>query len=102
MQRALDDMLRATDHRNAHCPLFLPMSFLAKDAEHVEGFAKEVAVVTHTRLRATGKQGKDAIAVDPTSALEEPLVVRPTSETIIYAMYAKWIQSYRDLPLLLH
>ncbi len=102
MQRALDDMLRATGHRNAYFPLFIPMSFLAKEAEHVEGFAKEVAVVTHTRLRATGKQGKDAIAVDPTSALEEPLVVRPTSETIIYAMYAKWIQSYRDLPLLLN
>src|SRR5713101_3182759 len=78
------------------------MSFLAKEAEHVEGFAKEVAVVTHTRLRATGKQGKDAIEVDPTSALEEPLVVRPTSETIIYAMFAKWIQSWRDLPLLLN
>src|SRR5438874_7795543 len=102
MQRALDDMLRATGHRNAYFPLFIPMSFLAKEAEHVEGFAKEVAVVTHTRLRATGKQGKDAIAVDPSSALEEPLVVRPTSETIIYAMYAKWIQSYRDLPLLLN
>src|SRR6059036_777083 len=102
MQRALDDMLRATGHRNAYFPLFIPMSFLAKEAEHVEGFSKEVAVVTHTRLRATGKQGKDAIAVDPTSALEEPLVVRPTSETIIYAMYAKWIQSYRDLPLLLN
>src|SRR5213596_116832 len=102
MQRALDDMFRASGHRNAYFPLFIPMSFLAKEAEHVEGFAKEVAIVTHTRLRATGKQGKDAIAVDPTSALEEPLVVRPTSETIIYAMYAKWIQSYRDLPLLLN
>src|SRR2546425_5391312 len=102
MQRALDDMLRATGHRNAYFPLFIPMSFLAREAEHVEGFAKEVAVVTHTRLRATGKEGKDAIAVDPTSALEEPLVVRPTSETIIYAMFAKWIQSYRDLPLKLN
>jgi prolyl-tRNA synthetase len=102
MQRALDDMLRATGHRNAYFPLFIPMSFLAKEAEHVEGFAKEVALVTHTRLRATGKQGKDAIEIDPSSALEEPLVVRPTSETIIYAMYAKWIQSYRDLPLLLN
>src|SRR5213075_2234778 len=77
-------------------------SFLAKEAEHVEGFAKQVALVTHTRLRATGKQGKDAIEVDPTSALEKPLVVRPTSETVIYAMFAKWIQSYRDLPLLLN
>jgi prolyl-tRNA synthetase len=102
MQRALDDMFKATGHRNAYFPLFIPVSFLAKEAEHVEGFAKEVAVVTHTRLRATGKEGKDAIAVDPTSALEEPLVVRPTSETIIYAMFAKWIQSYRDLPLLLN
>jgi len=102
MQRALDDMFRASGHRNAYFPLFIPMSFLAREAEHVEGFAKEVAVVTHTRLRATGKEGKDAIAVDPTSALEEPLVVRPTSETIIYAMFAKWIQSYRDLPLKLN
>jgi prolyl-tRNA synthetase len=102
MQRALDDMFRATGHRNAYFPLFIPMSFLAKEAEHVEGFAKEVALVTHTRLRATGKEGKEAIAVDPSSELEEPLVVRPTSETIIYAMFAKWIQSYRDLPLLLN
>ncbi len=102
MQRALDDMFRATGHRNAYFPLFIPMSFLAKEAEHVEGFAKEVALVTHTRLRATGKEGAGAIAVDPSSALEEPLVVRPTSETIIYAMFAKWIQSYRDLPLLLN
>src|SRR5437899_623341 len=102
MQRALDDMFRASGHRNAYFPLFIPMSFLAKEAEHVEGFAKEVALVTHTRLRATGKEGAGAIAVDPTSELEEPLVVRPTSETIIYAMFAKWIQSYRDLPLLLN
>jgi prolyl-tRNA synthetase len=102
MQRALDDMFKATGHRNAYFPLFIPMSFLAKEAEHVEGFAKEVALVTHTRLKATGKAGALAIAVDPTSALEEPLVVRPTSETIIYAMFAKWIQSYRDLPLLLN
>jgi prolyl-tRNA synthetase len=102
MQGALDDMFKATGHRNAYFPLFIPMSFLAKEAEHVEGFAKEVALVTHTRLRATGKTGAGAVAVDPTSALEEPLVVRPTSETIIYAMFAKWIQSYRDLPLLLN
>jgi len=102
MQRALDDMIKATGHRNAYFPLFIPMSFLAKEAEHVEGFAKEVAIVTHTRLKATGKAGAEAIAVDPASALEEPLVVRPTSETIIYAMFAKWIQSYRDLPLLLN
>jgi prolyl-tRNA synthetase len=102
MQRALDDMFRASGHRNAYFPLFIPMSFLAKEAEHVEGFAKEVAIVTHTRLRATGKEGAGAVAVDPTSELEEPLIVRPTSETIIYAMFSKWIQSYRDLPLLLN
>jgi prolyl-tRNA synthetase len=102
MQGALDEMIKATGHRNAYFPLFIPMSFLAKEAEHVEGFAKEVALVTHTRLRATGKAGREALEVDPTSALEEPLVVRPTSETIIYAMFAKWIQSYRDLPLLLN
>jgi len=86
MQRALDDMFKATGHKNAYFPLFIPQSFLAKEAEHVEGFAPEVAVVTH----AGGKE------------LEEALVVRPTSETIIYAMYAKWIQSYRDLPLLIN
>src|SRR5438874_2669194 len=102
MQRALDDMIKASGHKNAYFPLFIPMSYLAKEAEHVEGFAKEVALVTHTRLRANGKEGKDAIEVDPTSALEEPLVVRPTSETIIYGMLAKWIQSYRDLPVLLN
>ena len=102
MQGALDAMFKATGHRNAYFPLFIPMSFLAKEAEHVEGFAKEVALVTHTRLKATGKTGAGAVMVDPASALEEPLVVRPTSETIIYAMFAKWIQSYRDLPLLLN
>jgi len=102
MQGALDDMFRATGHRNAYFPLFIPMSFLAKEAEHVEGFAKEVALVTHTRLKATGKAGAQAVMPDPASELEEPLVVRPTSETIIYAMFAKWIQSYRDLPLLMN
>jgi len=102
MQRALDDMFKATGHENAYFPVFIPMSFLAKEAEHVEGFAKEVALVTHTRLKATGKPGSQALVPDPESALEEPLVVRPTSETIIYAMFAKWIQSYRDLPLLLN
>jgi prolyl-tRNA synthetase len=91
-------MFKATGHRNAYFPLFIPMSFLAKEAEHVEGFAKEVALVTHTRLKVTN----GVLGVDPASALEEPLVVRPTSETIIYAMFAKWIQSYRDLPLLLN
>ncbi|HUL49446.1 MAG TPA: proline--tRNA ligase [Gemmatimonadales bacterium] len=102
MQRALDDMFKVTGHENAYFPLFIPQSFLAREAQHVEGFAKEVALVTHTRLKATGKTGAEAIAVDPESKLEEPLVVRPTSETIIYAMFAKWIQSYRDLPLLLN
>ena len=89
MQGALDDMFRATGHENAYFPLFIPQSFLAREAEHVEGFAKEVAIVTHTRLRATGKGGAGAVEPDPSSALEEPLVVRPTSETIIYAMFAK-------------
>src|SRR5918999_3354646 len=86
MQRALDDMFKATGHRNAYFPLFIPESFLQREAEHVEGFAPETAVVTH----GGGKK------------LEEPLVVRPTSETIIYAMFAKWVQSYRDLPLLIN
>src|SRR3989440_425217 len=102
MQQALDEMFKATGHQNAYFPLFIPMSFLAKEAEHVEGFAKEVALVTHTRLKATGKPGAQALMPDPESALEEPLVVRPTSETIIYAMFAKWIHSYRDLPLLMN
>ena len=86
MQRALDDMFKETGHRNAYFPLLIPQSFLEKEAEHVEGFAPETAVVTH----AGGKK------------LDEPLVIRPTSETIIYAMYAKWIQSYRDLPVLIN
>jgi prolyl-tRNA synthetase len=84
MQRALDDAFKATGHVNAYFPLFIPQSFLSKEAQHVEGFAPETAVVTH----GGGKE------------LEEPLVVRPTSETIIYSMFAKWVQSYRDLPLL--
>jgi prolyl-tRNA synthetase len=86
MQRALDDMFKATGHVNAYFPLFIPESFMHKEAEHVEGFAPETAVVTH----GGGKK------------LEEPLVVRPTSETIIYSMFAKWVQSYRDLPLLIN
>ena len=86
MQRALDQMFKDTGHQNAYFPLFIPQSFLAREAEHVEGFAPETAVVTH----GGGK------------LLDEPLVVRPTSETIIYAMYAKWIQSYRDLPVLIN
>ncbi len=97
MQRNLDEMFKATGHRNAYFPLFIPLSFIQKEAEHVEGFAKECAVVTHHRLQAAA----DGRLV-PAGELEEPLVVRPTSETIIGAMYAKWVQSYRDLPLLLN
>jgi prolyl-tRNA synthetase len=97
MQHQLDAMFRATGHRNAYFPLFIPLSYFAKEAEHVEGFAKECAVVTHTRLEV-GPDGK----MRPASPLTEPLVVRPTSETIIGASYAKWVQSYRDLPILLN
>jgi prolyl-tRNA synthetase len=97
MQRQLDAMFHATGHRNAYFPLFIPLSYFAKEAEHVEGFAKECAVVTHTRLEADA-DGK----LKPGGALSEPLVVRPTSETIIGASYAKWVQSYRDLPILLN
>jgi prolyl-tRNA synthetase len=97
MQRALDDMFKATGHQNAYFPLFIPMSFLEKEAEHVEGFAKECAVVTHHRLEHDGKGG-----LRPAGPLEEPLIVRPTSETIIGATYAKWVQSYRDLPILIN
>jgi prolyl-tRNA synthetase len=99
MQRALDDMFKATGHQNAYFPLFIPQSFIAREAEHVEGFAKEMAIVTHTRLRTMPGGGLEP---DPASKLEEPLIVRPTSETIIYAMFAKWVQSYRDLPLLIN
>jgi len=97
VQRQLDSMFRATGHRNAYFPLFIPLSYFAKEAEHVEGFAKECAVVTHTRLEvdAAGK-------MKPASPLTEPLVIRPTSETIIGASYARWVQSYRDLPLLIN
>ncbi len=97
VQRVLDRMFKDTGHRNAYFPLFIPLSFLEKEAAHVEGFAKECAVVTHHRLQA-GKDGK----LVPTGELEEPLVVRPTSETIIGATFAKWVQSWRDLPLLIN
>jgi prolyl-tRNA synthetase len=90
-------MFKDTGHVNAYFPLFIPLSFLEKEAAHVEGFAKECAVVTHHRLVA--KDGK--LVPDP-GQLEEPLVVRPTSETIIGEMFAKWVQSYRDLPLLIN
>ena len=97
MQRQLDRMFRATGHRNAYFPLFIPLSYFAKEAEHVEGFAKECAVVTHSRLEVDA-EGK----MKPGNPLTEPLVVRPTSETIIGASYAKWVQSYRDLPILIN
>ena len=97
MQRVLDGMFKETGHVNAYFPLFIPLSFLQKEADHIEGFAKECAVVTHHRLEADA-DGK----LVPAGPLEEPLVVRPTSETIIGEMYSKWVQSYRDLPLLIN
>jgi prolyl-tRNA synthetase len=100
MQRALDDMFKETGHQNAYFPLFIPKSFLSKEAQHIDGFAKECAVVTHYRLK-TDPLGR-GVVVDPEAKLEEELVIRPTSETIIWYMYKKWIQSYRDLPLLLN
>ena len=99
MQRGLDGMFKATGHENAYFPLFIPLSFLQKEAEHVEGFAKECAVVTHHRLEA-GPDGK--LRPAPSAELAEPLIVRPTSETIIGSMYAQWVQSYRDLPILIN
>ena len=98
MQRALDDMFKETGHVNAYFPLFIPKSFFSKEAHHVEGFAKECAVVTHYRLK-NDPDGKGVI-VDPDAKLEEELIVRPTSETIIWNTYKNWIQSYRDLPIL--
>ena len=100
IQRQLDDMFKETGHVNAYFPLFIPKSFLSKEAEHVEGFAKECAVVTHHRLM-NDPNGKGLI-VDPQAKLEEELIVRPTSETIIWSTYKNWIQSYRDLPLLIN
>lgn len=97
MQRSLDAMFKATGHTNAYFPLFIPLSYMQKEAEHVEGFAKECAVVTHHRLELNA-EGK----MVPASPLTEPYVVRPTSETIIGASYAKWVQSYRDLPILIN
>src|SRR5277367_2940804 len=97
MQRIMDGMFKDTGHQNAYFPLFIPLSFLEKEAQHVEGFAKECAVVTHHRLEM-GKEGK----LVPAGELEEPLIVRPTSETIIGETFAKWVESYRDLPLLIN
>ncbi len=97
IQRNLDDMFKETGHRNAYFPIFIPKSFFEKEAEHVEGFAKECAVVTHSRLEDDGKGGLKAAG-----ELTEPLIVRPTSETIIGASFSRWISSYRDLPLLIN
>ena len=93
-----DDMIKKTGHTNAYFPLLIPKSFLAKEAEHVEGFAKECAIVTHTRLKSENGE----IIVDPDSRLDEEVIIRPTSETVIWSMYKKWIQSYRDLPILIN
>jgi prolyl-tRNA synthetase len=100
MRDRLDLRFRETGHQNAYFPLFIPQSFLAREAQHVEGFAKEAAIVTHTRLKSVGEGENATLIPDPDSKLEEPLIVRPTSETIIYEMFSKWVQSYRDLPLL--
>lgn len=99
MKNDLDRRFRETGHVNAYFPLLIPVSFLSKEAEHVEGFAKECAVVTHHRLRMAEGGG---VEPDPASKLEEPLVIRPTSETIIWHMYGQWIQSWRDLPILIN
>jgi prolyl-tRNA synthetase len=98
MKQALDQMFKDTGHENAYFPLFIPKSFLSKEAQHVEGFAKECAVITHSRL----KSADGGVEVDPDSKLEEELIVRPTSETIIWDAYRDWIQSYRDLPILIN
>ena len=105
MQRALDRLFKDTGHVNAYFPLFIPKSFLAKEEEMAEGFAKECAVVTHHRLKSVddpARPGKKLIVVDPDAKLEEELIIRPTSETIIWNSYKNWIQSYRDLPLLIN
>jgi len=99
MQAELDRMFKETGHQNAYFPLFIPKSYFSKEASHVDGFAKECAVVTHYRLKEDGAGG---VMVDPDAKLEEELIVRPTSETIIWDTYRKWIQSYRDLPLLVN
>lgn len=100
MQAALDKMFKETGHENAYFPVFIPKSYFSKEASHVEGFAKECAVVTHYRLK--NAEDGSGIVVDPEAKLEEELIVRPTSETIIWDTYRRWIQSYRDLPLLIN
>lgn len=99
MQQELDRMFKETGHTNAYFPLFIPKSYLSKEADHVEGFAKECAVVTHYRLKNDERGG---VVVDPEARLEEELIVRPTSETVIWSTYRNWIQSYRDLPILVN
>ena len=99
IQRLLDDRIKATGHENCYFPLFIPLSYFEKEAEHVDGFAKEMAVVTHHRLIADGKGG---LVPDPSARLEEPLVVRPTSETVIGTAFSRWVQSWRDLPVLIN
>jgi prolyl-tRNA synthetase len=100
MQAQLDKMFKETGHQNAYFPLFIPKSYLSKEASHVEGFAKECAVVTHYRLK--NAEDGSGVIVDPEAKLEEELIVRPTSETVIWSTYKNWIQSYRDLPLLVN
>ena len=100
MQSKLDQMFKETGHKNAYFPLFIPKSYLSKEADHVEGFAKECAVVTHYRLKSDDKS--KGVMVDPDAKLEEELIVRPTSETVIWNTYKNWIQSYRDLPVLVN
>jgi len=100
MQAQLDKMFKETGHENAYFPLFIPKSYLSKEADHVDGFAKECAVVTHYRLK--NDENGDGVVVDPEAKLEEELIVRPTSETIIWNTYKGWIQSYRDLPILVN
>ncbi|MGV3588275.1 MAG: proline--tRNA ligase [Adhaeribacter sp.] len=100
MQRVLDDMFKRTGHTNAYFPLFIPKSFFSKEASHVEGFAKECAVITHYRLK--NAEDGSGVVVDPDAKLEEELIVRPTSETVIWNTYKGWIQSYRDLPVLVN
>jgi len=99
IQRLMDDRIKAAGVTNCYFPLFIPLSYFAKEAEHVEGFAKEMAVVTHHRLVGDGKGG---LVPDPDAKLEEPLIVRPTSETVIGAAMARWVQSWRDLPLMVN
>ena len=97
IQRKMDQQFKATGHQNAYFPLFIPLSYLEREAKHVEGFAKECAVVTHTKLKLNeGRQ------LEPCAPLDEPLIVRPTSETIVGEAFSRWVQSYRDLPLLIN